>query len=292
MPSPIQLKIPTFLKWAGGKQQLLPQFTKYFPAEITSYAEPFLGGGSTFFYILKYKSPTRARAYDINPNLINVYSQVKTKVTDLSEQLRNLEQEHNSSTDPKSYYYKQRIAYNSKHKTLEKAALFIYLNKTCFNGLYRVNSLGEFNVPFNGDKKIKLFDSDLTEASNLLNKKNVSVSTKDFRKIKYHQDDVIYFDPPYWSNHKKNGFTNYAVNGFDKASQTTLSNIFKALSKKGRKVILSNSNTNLINILYSENLYIKHKIRARRLINCDGLGRKEINELLITANVNRMQQHL
>ena len=292
MPPSTPIKVPTFLKWAGGKQQLLRQFSRYFPSKVANYSEPFLGGGATFFYILKYKSPSIAKAYDINEDLINVYSQVKNKVSELKEALDNIEQEHNSSIDPKSYYYRKRTAFNTRRKTLDMAALFIYLNKTCFNGLYRVNSKGKFNVPFNGIKNIKLYDDGITEASELLNKAKVTVESKDFTEIKFDKDDIVYFDPPYWTKHKKNGFTKYNGNGFDKDMQTKLSEIFKALSTNGHMVILSNSDTSLINTLYSEATYIKHRIRARRLINCDGKGRNEIEELLITANINRIQKHL
>src|SRR5262249_50835548 len=154
--SSFQIKVPTFLKWAGGKQQLLSQFSRYFPSTVSTYSEPFLGGGATFLYVLKYKRPKIAKAYDINAKLINVFTQVKDNLDNLIDELKRLEEEHNTSQDPKSYYYRKRIVFNTKKKSLEIAALFIYLNKTCFNGLYRVNSLGEFNVPFNGDIAIKL----------------------------------------------------------------------------------------------------------------------------------------
>ena len=287
-------EIPTFLKWAGGKQQLLPQFARYFPDKIEKHVEPFLGGGATFFYILKYKNPACARGYDNNADLINVYTQVKLNLNGLINELKDLEKEHNQSKDPKSYYYLRRTEFNTiKMKKLRKAALFIYLNKTCFNGLYRVNSLGDFNVPFNGENKIKLFETDiLEEANELLNKENVLLEQSDFRKIIFKRDEFIYFDPPYSPKPKMNGFTKYTNNGFNEEMQKELANIFYDLSKSGNKIILSNSFTTFTNQLYSDPGYNKYRIRARRLINCDGNGRDKITELLITANMSERHRFI
>lgn len=299
----MEIKVPTFIKWAGGKQQLLPKFSKYFPATIINYVEPFVGGGATFFYILKYKKPISAKAYDINADLINLYSYVRDNAKDLIDILKSLEDLHNNQKDPKKFFINNRIEFNEikKKNLLRKAALFIYLNKTCFNGLYRVNADGEFNVPFNGKKKIKLFEtSTIYEAQELLNIPGVIVKKGDFRAIKFYKEDTVYFDPPYWSaeNEKKKsreqgrGFTNYTKIGFNRDDQISLSKLFFDLATNGNKVLLSNSDTNFIRHLYSEDKYTKHSITARRIINCDGKGRSKIKELLITANITDLQKHL
>ena len=141
--------VPTFLKWAGGKQQLLPQFATYFPDKIEKYVEPFLGGGATFFYVLKYKNPISARAYDINTDLINVYKQVKLNLDELISELKVLEKEHNNTKDPKSYYYLRRTEFNTiKRKRFRKAALLISLKSFCSNVIFSLlsNSFASFNV--------------------------------------------------------------------------------------------------------------------------------------------------
>lgn len=280
------------MKWAGGKQQLLAQFDEKFPKKIDHYAEPFLGGGAVFFYVLKYKQPKSARAYDSNKELINVYLQVKNNVQELIKELSLLEKEHNINADQKSYYYKKRDRFNHllknrkniKNNQIKKAALFIYLNKTCFNGLYRVNSRGEFNVPFNGSKNISLFNQeDILEANELLNKSEVKLEAKDFKEIKFYKKEVIYFDPPYWSEPEK-GFTSYTNPDFNKDSQEKLATTFKKLFKEGCKIILSNSKSKFIKEIYDHPKFNYNNIEARRMINCNGDGRHKINELLITAN--------
>ncbi|MBI2101355.1 Dam family site-specific DNA-(adenine-N6)-methyltransferase [Candidatus Woesearchaeota archaeon] len=282
----MNVKTPTFLKWAGGKQQLLSQFSNYFPTNVDYYVEPFLGGGAVFFYILKYKHPKSARAFDSNKELINVYLQVKNNIDELIKQLEILENEHNNTNDPLKYYYSKRTEFNHlisnkrhlRKNDIKKAAIFIYLNKTCYNGLYRVNSLGEFNVPFNGCEKVNLFDKEnLIEANNLI--KDINFECKDFRDVKFYKKETIYFDPPYWP--KKNGFISYTNPQFSQNSQILLANLFKKLHAKGYKsLILSNSDTQFIDQLYNEfNIF---KINARRMINCNGNGRTKINEVLIT----------
>ena len=277
-----QIKVPTFLKWAGGKQQLLQQFAKKFPKEVGQYVEPFLGGGAILFYILKYKTPQSAKAFDSNQELINVYLQVKNNLNKLLEQLRIYETEHNNSEDPRSYYYTRRIEFNSlKANKLKKAALFIYLNKTCYNGLYRVNSKGEFNVPFNGSERITLLDeTELREASKLLQK--VTIEHRDFRDVEFHKNETVYFDPPYWSEPKNKGFTKYTNPDFDETAQKNLADLFEKLNKIGCVLVLSNSDTKLIHSLYKSPEFKRHRITVRRMINCDGHGRNKIKEILIT----------
>lgn len=295
MQKTAKLGIPTFLKWAGGKQQVLEQYNKKFPKKIKYYVEPFLGGGAVLFYILKYKKPKTVRAFDSNKDLINTYLQIKNNLKNLISLLKYYETNHNNNKNPKLYYIRRRRDFNNiksfrtitRKNKLKNAALFIYLNKTCYNGLYRVNSKGEFNVPFNGNNKINLFDKEkLIEANELLNRGKVEIKCKDFRKIKVYKKDCIYFDPPYWSNSKKKSFTKYTLSDFDKKSQEELAKRFIKFYKKGCKLILSNSNTLLITQLYNDSNFLIHKdIMVRRMINCNGDKREKIREILITANL-------
>ncbi len=282
-----KINVPTFLKWAGGKQQLLNQFSKKFPNQINHYVEPFVGGGSVLFYVLKYKNPTRVEAYDGNEELINTYIQVRDNPDKLIKLLKKLECDHNRSKNPKSFFYRKREEFNTiKRDKTKKASLFIYLNKTCFNGLYRVNSLGEFNVPFNGEKRTRLFEeSELMEASQLL-KNNVCLEKRDFRKVFLSKiKRLFYFDPPYWSE-ATNGFISYTNPVFGKDAQEELAKGCVALSEKGHSLILSNSNTEFVKKLYRHPSFTIHDdIEARRMINCNGDGRHVVSELLITANV-------
>jgi DNA adenine methylase len=276
-----KIEIPTFLKWAGGKSKLLKQMDRFFPSKIENYIEPFLGGGAVLFYCLKYRRPKKAYAYDINANLINVYIQVRDNSSKLMDELEKLEKEHNQSEDPKYVYYNNRIEFNTKIKSkIRKAALFIYLNKSCYNGLYRVNALGEFNVPFGKYAKLKIYDSKIIkEASDLL--KGVVLGVKDFREIKYEKKATIYFDPPYWSESHKNGFTSYHKGDFSENDQTELRDLFLKLATKHRTLLLSNSCTKLIKSLYQRADVIKVEIDARWMINCQGENRKKLKELMM-----------
>ena len=273
-----KIEVPTFLKWAGGKRQLLEQFDKYFPNDIENYVEPFLGGGSVLFYILKYKKPKKVYAYDMNKDLINVFVQVRDNPKKLIELLKKYQDKHNNSENSKDNYYGEKINYNSKLRDkTKKAALFIYLNKTCYNGLYRVNSLGEFNVPFGKYDKINIFDEKkLLEANELLQK--VTFDTSDFREINFSKNSVVYFDPPYWS--ESNGFTDYNKLEFGRNEQLQLNELYIKLHDEGQRVILSNSNTSFISGLYSK--FNVHEVDARWMINCNGSARTKLKELLIT----------
>lgn len=289
-----KISVPTFLKWAGGKQKLLDQYEDYFPNKVKNYIEPFLGGGASFFYVIKYKKPESARGYDKNKDLINTYLQVRDNVNKLIKLLEELEEEHNSKENKQKYFYSKRTEFNhlktikriTKKKKTRKAALLIYLNKTCFNGLYRENSKGEFNVPFNKKKKAKIFKKEvIVEASDLL--KNVDLDTKNFLDIKFNNDELAYFDPPYWSGFSKKCFTSYHKSDFDIRHQIKLAKLFKELHKKGsHKLILSNSDTELINVIYDHPEFFINRVNVRRMINCDGEKRNIINELLITSFPN------
>ncbi|HIH24201.1 TPA: Dam family site-specific DNA-(adenine-N6)-methyltransferase [Candidatus Woesearchaeota archaeon] len=273
------IKIGPFLKWAGGKTQLLNQFDDHLPQEITCYVEPFLGGGAVLIHILQTRRPKRAFAYDINEDLINTYNQIKDHPELLSVALEMLEREHNTSKDKGIFFYDRREEFNTDIRSkIRKAALFIYLNKSCFNGLFRVNSLGNFNVPFGKYEKISLptFEHILL-LSRLF--ENVTFEKKDFRAVKYPKNCTVYFDPPYWAEPKVNGFTGYHKDDFTDEDQRALAEKFAALTTSGRKLFLSNSNTQFISRLYDE--FEQVHVDARWMINCNGEGRKALKELFI-----------
>jgi len=267
--------IPTFVKWAGGKKQLLEQFKPFFPKEIKRYFEPFVGGGAVAFHILKNHKPEKVFLSDINEELTNCLYVIKTDVSGLIKELKKLRTNHN-----KEHYYKIRATDTSKLTPLERASRFIYLNKTCFNGLYRVNSKNGFNVPMGSYKDPSIFsEAELRQISALLNK--AEIETKQFHEItkEAKKGDFIYFDPPYYPL-KKGSFTTYAKDNFLDKEQKLLAETFKELDKKGCKVMLSNSNSEFIKCLYKD--YNISMVKASRMINCNGKGRGKINELVVT----------
>lgn len=269
--------IPTFVKWAGGKKQLIEQFKPFFPKEIKKYHEPFVGGGAIAFYLLK-THPEIEKIYlsDINEELITTYYVIKNHLEELITLLKEYKKKHN-----KEFYYKIR---SQDVKTLTKvqiATRFIYLNKTCFNGLYRVNSKGGFNVPIGSyTNPLICPEEDLREISKLLQKDDTKVRQfyevlKDAKK-----GDFIYFDPPYYPINKTSSFTTYTKEQFLDKEQKHLSEVFKELDKRGCKVMLSNNDVPFIRELY-KGFHI-NLVKAKRMINCDATKRGKINELVIT----------
>lgn len=266
----------SFIKWAGGKKQLLIQFKDFFPKNIQRYFEPFVGGGAVAFYIIKKYQPQEVYLSDINRELINCYNVIKNNPKELINLLSEYRKNHS-----KEIYYQIREQDPKLLSSLNNAARFIYLNKTCFNGLYRVNSSGKFNVPMGSYKNPSIYDeSELMEISKILKKTNLRVipfneMIKDVKK-----EDFIYFDPPYHPLKNKNSFTTYTKDSFKAEDQQKLAELYKKLDKKGCKVMLSNSDTEFIKELYSN--YNINLVKASRMINCDGAKRGKINELVIT----------
>ena len=276
-------KIPSchpFVKWAGGKSQLLPQIMHYFPQKFTRYFEPFLGGGAVFFHIAPYSR--NAILSDINADLINVYKIIKNNVEELIMALNYHQAEYNKS--PKRYYYELR---NSKKvfNNIEKAARFITLNKTCYNGLYRVNKNGLFNVPIGRYKNPLICDiNNLRKASIVLKHSRSSLRVGDYKKIleeKADMDDFIYLDPPFHPVSNTANFTSYTNNGFTLEDQKDLAVIFKELTRRGCKLLLSNSNTEEIRRLYSDYSHFTEITNTNRSINAIGSRRTGHEELLI-----------
>lgn len=268
--------IPTFVKWAGGKKQLLKQFEPFIPQKFNRFIDPFVGGGAFTFFILKNFSPKEAIISDTNEELMNAYKAIRDDVENLIKELKKLKQKHSKET-----YYKIRDEDPSLISPLTRASRFIYLNKTCFNGLYRVNSKGKFNVPM-GKYKNPLIcpEEDLREISKLL--QGVKIKNESFENcIDWaKKEDFVYFDPPYYPLKKGKSFTTYTKNNFLEEEQQKLKETFDKLDKKGCKVMLSNSDTDFIKNLYKD--YNEHVVKATRMINCNGKDRGAINELVVT----------
>ena len=273
------LKGKPFVKWAGGKRQIMDKLKKYIPEEYNTYYEPFVGGGALLFEL----SPKSAVINDYNKELMNVYECIKNeeKFVKLCNELNHYETKHSEE-----FYFEIRSKDRDKSKfnkivDYKRAARTIYLNKACFNGLYRVNSKNEFNVPFNKKSTINTYDGqNLGIVHAYLNFNDVKILSVDFEDAvkDAKKGDFIYFDPPYDSDTEI--FTNYTEGGFDKNEQIRLADVYKKLSDRGCYVMLSNHNTKLINELYSE--FNIHVIEAKRNINSNGKKRGNVEEVIIT----------
>jgi len=268
--------IQPFLKWAGGKRQLLPEIRKYIPKRMGTYYEPFLGGGAVLFDL----QPKKAVINDINSELINTYLVIKNNVDELIEDLRK----HENTSD---YYYKIRDLDRDKNRfsklsDVEKASRLIYLNKTCFNGLFRVNSQGQFNVPFGRYKNPNIVNEFVLRAvSHYLNNNEVKILNGDFADAvsSAKKGDFVYFDSPYDPVSETASFTGYTLGGFSKDEQIRLRDLFVDLDKRGCKVLLSNSATEFIKDLYKD--YRIEIVSATRNINSIASKRGKIDEVLV-----------
>lgn len=266
------------VKWAGGKRQLIPEIIKWIPPldTISTYYEPFVGGGAVLFRL----KPKRAVINDINGELINLYKVIRDDVEALIEDLKKHKNE-------KEYFYAIRELdrnpdiYNSL-SLVEKASRTLYLNKTCFNGLYRVNSAGHFNVPFGRYKNPNIVNADTLRAvSRYFNKADVRILRGDFEDcVKWARERAfVYFDPPYHPVSDTSNFTSYSEDGFGEEEQRRLKELCDRLNAKGIKFLLSNSSTDFIRKLYDG--YKIETVPAKRAINSDANGRGPINEVLI-----------
>jgi DNA adenine methylase len=268
-----------FVKWAGGKSQLLDRLERYFPKDFSTYYEPFLGGGAVFFYLVRTRPKFDAVLSDINKELIFTYVVIKNEVEDLITLLKN--HRANYRSDPKKYYYKVRASEPSMD--VERAARLIFLNKTCFNGLYRVNKKGKFNVPSGWFLNPRIFDeANLRSVSAALRWSNAKIYSQDFQESTQDakNDDFIYFDPPYNPKSATSSFTSYTKGGFSREEQERLEKWSSELSNRGCRVLLSNSNTPEIYEIYQG--YNIERVSAMRAINCKGNDRKGHTELIIS----------
>ncbi len=270
-----------FLKWVGGKSQLLTQFDRFLPRKVERYFEPFIGGGAVFFH-LKHRFPQmRAFLRDNNDQLINTYLAVRDYPKELMRRLDGHLAEFR--TNRERYYYGVRNEHHlPKSEIVERAARMIFLNKTCFNGLWRVNARGEFNVPIGSHKNPALYDREnILAASWTL--QGVHLHVQDFRDTmsELRSGDFVYVDPPYFPMSATASFTSYTKEDFGTEEQRGLAALFADAAKRGVQLMLSNSDTPFIRSLYHE--FDIHTVRARRAINCDGTKRGEINEVVVTA---------
>ena len=269
-----------FIKWAGGKGQLIPQIIRLVPPRFGRYIEPFLGGGAVFFQLASFDR--NAFLSDINYELINAYKVIKNHVEELIPVLVYHQNEYNKS--PKKYYYHLRDSTSTMNK-INKAARFIALNKTCYNGLYRVNKKGLFNVPIGRYKNPLICDADnLRKMSIVLKRTGSYLGVSDYKKIlveKAERDDFVYLDPPFYPISNTANFTSYTNNGFSLEDQKELSTMFNELTGKGCKVLLSNSNTEEIRRLYSNYSHLTQVINVNRSINAIASKRVGHTELLI-----------
>lgn len=269
----LQQETYPIVKWVGGKRQLMFELLKNMPENYNRYFEPFIGGGALFFEL----QPDNAYISDMNEELINLYQVVRDNVGELITDL----QKHDIS---KEYFMEIRNIDRTEEyenwSDVKKASRFIYLNRTCFNGMYRVNSKGEFNVPFGHYKNPRILDeNNLINCSNLLQR--TEIKHADFSEIlkKVKKDDFVYFDPPYVPLSETSSFTSYTKDGFDMDMQFKLRDVCDELDTMGVKFLLSNSDTKLVNELY-ENYNIK-KVFASRQINANADGRGKITEVLV-----------
>ena len=270
-----------FLKWVGGKAQLLDQFDKFFPTEITRYFEPFIGGGAVFFH-LKHRFPKlKAFLRDINPELINTYLAVRDFPRELMRRLDQHAAEFKTKGD--DYFYLVRAQHHlagDEKKIVERAARMIFLNKTCFNGLWRVNARGEFNVPVGSNKKAKLYEEEnIFAASRAL--EGVHLAMQDFRETlnQTRRGDFAYVDPPYVPVSLTASFTSYAKEDFGVEEQNELHAVCASAAARGVRLMLSNSDVPFIRKLYRD--FQIHTVQARRMVNCDGSKRGKVNEVVV-----------
>lgn len=267
-----------FLKWVGGKNQLLSSFRAYYPKEYGKYFEPFLGGGAVFYDL----QPSQAVLNDINTSLIGAYRDIKSQPESVIKELKKLNKKYSllSQNEKKEFYYEIRTAFNKSSTSLRRTAYLIFLNKTCYNGMYRENSSGKFNVPFGTYKKPTILDEEnILAVSNLLRKATLlSGSFKEAVKSAK-KGDFVYFDPPYYPATKTANFTGYNSNGFLEKEQGELRDLFIELDKKGCFVMLSNSYGDYISKLYKG--YHQQIVTANRAINSKGAGRGKVKEYLI-----------
>lgn len=281
----IEQQIHPFLKWAGGKRRLLPQLQAFLPKDfdtIKKYAEPFLGGGAMYFYLAQRFPSLDFYLSDLNSDLVSVYNHVKYDCATLCNLLLGLEQEYYhcpDSSSKASFYYSVREKFNNTQQTIEASSYFIFLNKTCFNGLYRVNSRGNFNVPHGKYKKPAICDKEtIYAASKLL--QSAKIENLDFSMSGTVADSgtFVYLDPPY-QKLTDSSFSSYTASGFDSLSQVKVASFFDSLSEKGAKAMLSNSSAPELSFLYSQ--YRIENIRAIRSINSNKNKRGQIDEILI-----------
>lgn len=267
------------VKWVGGKRQIINEIQKYIPNHISTYYEPFMGGGAVLFYI----QPKKAVVNDINPELMNIYEVIRDDVEDLIETLESLDKyKHDKDFFLKIRELDRNMEEYKKLTPVQRASRIIFLNKTCYNGLFRVNKAGQFNTPFGNYKNPNIVNETTLRAVNIyFNKANIKFICDDFENAlkRSRKGAFVYLDPPYDPVSDTSSFTGYDKGGFDQDEQIRLKKVCDKLDEKGVKFLLSNSATDFIKDLYAG--YKIEVIQAKRVINSKADNRGEIEEVLV-----------
>lgn len=269
-----------FVKWAGGKRQLIPTLNQNLPDSFGTYFEPFLGGGALLFHMLTERNGQKCSISDLNSDLVLSYITIRDRIDGLITSLKN--HERNYQKDSKSYYYSVRKS--NPRSAIEKTSRLLFLNRTCFNGLYRVNSKGKFNVPLGKYTNPNIVNEEnLRAVSSILQASKVSIKCRDFEAVlsDAKKGDLVYFDPPYQPVSTTANFTSYTNKNFSFDDLNRLAELCNNLDAKGCKVLLSNSDSDDVSELFSKKSWKVSKIQANRSINSDSKKRTGHFELLI-----------
>jgi len=272
-----------FVKWAGGKAQLIPRISRLVPRNFDCYFEPFIGGGALFFH----QGPKRSFISDANFELMNAYRVIKDHPASLIDELSNIQEKRISARLFKKY----RSLDPETLTSARRAARFVFLNKTCFNGLYRVNRRGSFNVPFGKYTRMpRLFESDnIIAIQKLLQNAEIMCASYEIPLQRAKKGDFVYLDPPYSPEPEVPSFTSYTKESFSTADQRRLAQKFKELDRRGCFLMLSNSNTKLVRELYADYQGNIFELTADRMINCIGSERRGYSELVVLNYVPPME---
>lgn len=269
-----------FVKWAGGKRQLISILNENLPKSFGTYYEPFLGGGALLFHILTERNGQKCSISDLNSDLVLAYTTIRNRIDELISSLKN--HERNYQKDSKSYYYSVRES--SPRSEIEKTSRLIFLNRTCFNGLYRVNSRGKFNVPLGRYTNPNIVNEDnLRSVSEILQSSGVAIKCRDFEAVlrDTKKGDLVYFDPPYQPVSNTANFTSYTNKDFTSDDLSRLADLCMELDSKGCKVLLSNSDSKEVSDMFKSKTWKIKKIQANRSINSNSKKRTGHFELLI-----------
>ncbi|HET9009500.1 MAG TPA: DNA adenine methylase [Nitrosarchaeum sp.] len=269
-----------FVKWAGGKRQLIPILNQNLPESFGTYYEPFLGGGALLFHILTDKNGQKCSISDLNSDLVLAYTTIRDRIDALIISLKNHEKNYQKNSE--SYYYSMRES--NPRSAIEKTSRLIFLNRTCFNGLYRVNSKGKFNVPLGKYSNPNIVNEEnLRAVSHMLQSNRISITCRDFEAVlrDAKKGDLVYFDPPYQPVSSTANFTSYTNKDFTYDDLTRLAELCLKLDSRGCKVLLSNSDSKEVADIFSKSPWKITKIEANRSINSNSKKRTGHFELLI-----------
>ena len=269
-----------FVKWAGGKRQLIPILNENLPKTFGTYYEPFLGGGALLFHILAERKAQKCSISDLNSDLVLTYTAIRNRIDELISSLKN--HERNYQKDSKTYYYSVRES--NPRSEIEKTSRLLFLNRTCFNGLYRVNSKGKFNVPLGSYTNPNIVNEEnLRSVSAILQSSKVAIKCRDFESVlrDAKKGDLVYFDPPYQPVSETANFTSYTNKSFTYEDLNRLAELCMKLDSKGCKVLLSNSDSKEVAEIFSNKSWKINKIQANRSINSNSKKRTGHFELLI-----------